>query len=344
MTQYFVVTGAAGFVGSNLVAALNRHGIANVLAVDNLTRADKFANLARCQIADYLDKHEFLSRLEDGDFDGALDAVLHQGACSNTLETDGRYMMENNYRYSRALLDFCFDDEVPFIYASSASVYGGGPVFRESPEYERPLNVYGYSKYLFDQIVRQRLSDAASQVVGLRYFNVYGPNEAHKDRMASVAWHFYNQYRKEGKVKLFAGSGGYADGEQRRDFVAVEDVVKVNLHFLDHPQRSGVFNVGTGRAQSFNEVAENVINACRKAAGAPVLGRAELLGQGALEYIPFPETLRGKYQSFTEADLTRLRGAGYEAQFLTVAEGVHRYVTELTESERPDSKPHVSND
>jgi ADP-L-glycero-D-manno-heptose 6-epimerase len=329
MSQYFVVTGAAGFIGSNLVAALNQHGIANVLAVDNLTRADKFANLARCQIADYLDKREFLARLREGEFEGTLDAILHQGACSDTMETDGRYMMENNYRYSLALLDFCLEEEIPLLYASSASVYGGGPSFREAPECERPLNVYGYSKYLFDQVVRQRLSDASSPVVGLRYFNVYGPNEAHKGGMASVAWHFYNQYRQDGKVKPFAGSGGYADGEQRRDFVAVEDVVKVNLHFLDHPRWSGVFNVGTGRAQSFNEVAESVINTCRAAAGEPALARAELQAQGAIQYIPFPDALRGKYQSFTEADLTALRGAGYDAPFLTVAEGVERYVGEL---------------
>ena len=334
MTQYFVVTGAAGFIGSNLVAALNQHGIANVLAVDNLTHADKFANLARCQIADYLDKHEFLARLGEGEFEGALDAVLHQGACSDTLQTDGRYMMENNYRYSLALLDFCLEEEIPLLYASSASVYGGGPIFRESPECERPLNVYGYSKYLFDHVVRQRLSDAPSQVVGLRYFNVYGPNEAHKGGMASVAWRLYNQYREEGKVKLFAGSGGYADGEQRRDFVAVEDVVKVNLHFLDHPRRSGVFNVGTGRAQSFNEVAKSVINACRAVAGEPSLTRAELETRGAIQYIPFPDALRGKYQSFTEADLTALRGAGYDAPFLTVAEGVERYVSELGQREQ----------
>jgi ADP-L-glycero-D-manno-heptose 6-epimerase len=212
-------------------------------------------------------------------------------------------------------------------------VYGGGRVFRESPECEAPLNVYGYSKYLFDQVVRRRLPDASSQVAGFRYFNVYGPNEAHKGRMASVAWHFFNQYRAEGKVRLFEGSGGYADGEQRRDFVSVEDVVSVNLHFLEHRERSGVFNVGTGRAQTFNDVAESVVNACRRAAGQPALSRAELKAQGALQYIPFPEALKGKYQSFTEADLGALRGAGYDHPFLTVAEGVDRYVAELLKHE-----------
>jgi ADP-L-glycero-D-manno-heptose 6-epimerase len=325
----YVVTGAAGFIGSQLVRALNARGAANIVAVDDLTRADKFRNLAGCEIADYLDKREFLDRVGEGEFEGALDAVLHQGACSDTMATDGRYVMENNYRYSVTLLDYCLGEEVPFLYASSAAVYGGSRVFRESPEHEAPLNVYGYSKQLFDQVVRRRLPEAASQVAGFRYFNVYGPNEAHKGRMASVAWHFYNQYRTDGKVRLFQGSGGYADGEQRRDFVSVEDVVGVNLHFLAHPERSGIFNVGTGRAQSFNEVAESVINSVRRAAGQPALPAAELARQGAIEYIPFPGELRGKYQSFTQADLAALRGAGYAAPFLAVAEGVERYVAEL---------------
>jgi len=331
--NYTVVTGAAGFIGSNLVRALNGRGVTNILAVDNLSRADKFANLVGCELADYLDKRDFIDRVDAGEFDGALDAVLHQGACSDTMETDGRYMMENNYRYSLDLLDFCLAEEIPYLYASSASVYGGGRVFRESPEYEAPLHVYGYSKYLFDQVVRRRLLEASSQVAGFRYFNVYGPNEAHKGRMASVAWHFFNQYRSEGKVRLFEGSGGYADGEQRRDFVSVEDVVRVNLHFLERPECSGVFNVGTGRAQTFNDVAESVINACRRAAGQPALSRAELKAQGALQYIPFPEALKGKYQSFTEADLGALRGVGYDQPFLTVGEGVERYVAELLEHE-----------
>jgi len=327
--NYYVVTGAAGFIGSQLVRALNERGASNIVAVDNLTRADKFRNLVGCEIADYLDKREFLDRLSAGEFEGALDAVFHQGACSDTMETDGRYMMENNYRYSVALLDFCLEEEIPFLYASSAAVYGGGRVFRESPECEAPLNIYGYSKYLFDQVVRRRLPDAASQVAGFRYFNVYGPNEGHKGRMASVAWHFYNQYRADGRVRLFRGSDGYADGEQRRDFVSVEDVVEVNFHFLERPERSGIFNVGTGRAQSFNEMAESVINSCRRAVGQPALPAAELKLQGAIEYIPFPEALQGKYQSFTQADLTALRGAGYDAPFLGVAEGVERYVAAL---------------
>jgi ADP-L-glycero-D-manno-heptose 6-epimerase len=326
---YIVVTGAAGFIGANLVKALNARGGEPILAVDNLTRADKFRNLVDCDIADYMDKDEFLARLVDGAFDDDIAAILHQGACSDTMETDGRYMMRNNYRYSVALLDWCQDNDVPFLYASSASVYGGGSVFREERAFESPLNVYGYSKFLFDQYVRGVLPERTAQIAGFRYFNVYGPREQHKGRMASVAWHFFNQYRAEGRVRLFEGSGGYAGGEQRRDFVSVEDVVRVNLDFLDHPQRSGVFNLGTGHAATFNEVAAATINACRAAEGQPPLSLAELVAAGTVTYIPFPPALVGKYQSFTEADLSRLRAAGYRAPMLAIDEGVGRYVAAL---------------
>lgn len=336
MTPHYVVTGAAGFIGSNLVKALNKHGVTNIIAVDDLKQGDKFRNLVGCEIADYIDKDEFLERMEGGTFDGLLDAILHLGACSDTMEPDGRYMMENNYRYSFDLLEFCQEEEIPFIYASSASVYGGGRVFREGAPHEAPLNVYGYSKYLFDQIVRRRLHDLHAPVVGLRYFNVYGLNEGHKGRMASVAWHFFNQYRSEGKVRLFEGSGGFGDGEQRRDFVSVEDVVRVNMHFLEDKDTSGIFNVGTGRAQSFNDVAVATVNACRAAEDKPALDLAALRQQGAIEYIPFPDALKGKYQSFTEADLTALRKTGYDAPFLTVEEGVGRYVAQLLTRERKD--------
>jgi ADP-L-glycero-D-manno-heptose 6-epimerase len=334
MTPHYVITGAAGFIGSNLVKALNKHGVTHIIAVDDLTDGEKFRNLVGCEIADFIDKDEFLEQLESGAFDGVLDAVLHLGACSDTMESDGRYMMENNYRYSLALLEFCQEEELPLVYASSASVYGSGRVFREGQPHEAPLNVYGYSKYLFDQIVRRRLDDLHAPVVGLRYFNVYGLNEAHKGRMASVAWHFFNQYRSEGKVRLFEGSGGFEAGEQRRDFVSVEDAVKVNLHFLQDKDTSGIFNVGTGRAQSFNDVAMATVNACRAAEGKPRLALADLKQQGVVEYIPFPEALKGKYQSFTEADLTSLRKTGYDAPFLTVEEGVGRYVADLLAREK----------
>jgi ADP-L-glycero-D-manno-heptose 6-epimerase len=331
--MYMIVTGAAGFIGSNLVKALNERGVRKIIAVDNLTRADKFRNLVDCDIADYIDKEEFLDRLIAGDFDGDVDAVFHQGACSDTTESDGRYLMENNYRYSSALLDWCLDQEVPLLYASSAATYGGGGVFREERAHEAPLNVYGYSKFLFDQIVRQRLAVAGSfnsQVVGFRYFNVYGPRESHKGRMASVAFHHYHQFRSQGKVRLFRGCDGYGDGEQRRDFVHVGDVVRVNLFFLDHPEKSGIFNVGTGRAQTFNELSMATVNGCRALAGDAALPLGELVEQGLIEYMPFPDDLRGKYQSFTEADLSKLRKAGYDAPFAGVEEGVAQYVEWLS--------------
>lgn len=321
-----IVTGAAGFIGSNLVQALNARGERDIIAVDNLARAEKVANLRDLEISDFVDKRAFLERLEQGHYDGKVAAVLHQGACSDTMESDGRYMMENNYEYSMALLRWCRARSVRLIYASSASVYGSGREFREARECEAPLNVYGYSKFLFDQVVRRELPRMNLQLAGFRYFNVYGPREAHKGRMASVAFHFFNQYRENGRVRLFEGSGGYGPGEQIRDFVSVEDVVQVNLHFLDNPKASGIFNVGTGRAQSFNDVAVATVNAMRAQRGEPARSLDELKGEGAIEYIAFPPALVGKYQSYTQADLAALRGAGYDRAFLTVEEGVGRYV------------------
>jgi ADP-L-glycero-D-manno-heptose 6-epimerase len=333
--MYIVVTGAAGFIGSNIVRGLNQKGETDIIAVDNLSRADKFRNIVDCEIADYLDKEEFLSRLSAGDFEDDVSAIIHQGACSDTMETDGRYMMRNNYRYSALLLDHCQNNDIPFLYASSASVYGGGTTFVEKREHEAPLNVYGYSKFLFDQYVRRMLKDRTAPIAGFRYFNVYGPREQHKGRMASVAFHFFHQYRKAGIVRLFAGSGGYAAGEQRRDFVAVRDVVAANLDFLGQSDRSGIFNLGSGRAETFNDVARHVINACRAAAGEPPLGLADLVRAGAVEYVEFPPQLVGKYQSFTQADLTALRDAGYRAPTTELATGVGDYVEWLMASDAP---------
>lgn len=326
-----VVTGAAGFIGANLVRGLNDRGETEILAVDNLTRSDKFVNLVDCEIADYLDKETFLRELADGAFDGEITALFHQGACSDTMERDGRYLMENNYRYTVTLFEHCQSEDVPFIYASSAAIYGAGPNFTEGRANEAPLNPYGYSKFLFDQYLRRRWSDRTAQVAGLRYFNVYGPREGHKGRMASVAFHFYNQYRAGGRVRLFEGSGGYAAGEQRRDFVSVEDAVRVNLYFLDHPDRSGIFNVGTGAAQTFNEVAVATVNACRAAAGEAPLTLGALREAGVIEYIPFPDGLKERYQSYTEADLGILRKSGYAEPFLRVEEGVARYLSWMLE-------------
>jgi len=327
----YVVTGGAGFIGANIVKALNDRGVHDILVVDNLEKADKFRNLTDCEIADYLDKREFLARLLDGEF-RKFKAIFHEGACSDTMEHNGHYMMSNNYEYSKVLLHFCQQKRVPFLYASSAAVYGAGRMFRESREHEAPLNVYGYSKFLFDQYVRRMLPKKQAQIAGFRYFNVYGDRENHKGRMASVAFHHFNQYRESGKVKLFEGCDGYANGEQHRDFVSIEDVVAVNLYFLDHPQKNGIFNVGSGRAQPFNDVAVAVINSFRLLDGKPAADLASLQKERRIEYIPFPEALQGKYQSFTQADIGALRRAGYKKAFLTVQEGVGRYIRRLAEN------------
>jgi ADP-L-glycero-D-manno-heptose 6-epimerase len=312
-----VVTGGAGFIGSNIVKALNERGEDDIMVVDDLADGNKFLNLVDCRIADYMDKDDFLQCILLDEPLGEVTAVFHEGACSTTTEWDGRFMMKNNYEYSKHLLHYCLDRNIPYLYASSAAVYGGGRVFREAPECEAPLNVYGYSKLLFDQYVRRILPQAGSQVAGFRYFNVYGPREQHKGGMASVAFHHNNQIRETGKVRLFEGCDGYASGEQRRDFIHVDDAVKVNLWFLDNPQVSGIFNVGTGRSQPFNDVANAVI---------------DYHGSGEIAYIPFPEHLQGRYQSFTEADIGALRGAGYADDFMRVEDGVKAYMQWLNEA------------
>ena len=307
-----IVTGGAGFIGSNIVKALNERGYTKILVVDNLTKGEKFKNLIDCDIYDYQEKDAFLSRITKREyFATSIEAFFHLGACSSTTEWDGHYMMENNYNYSKIMLHYCLARHVPFIYASSASVYGGGSLFKEERHLEAPLNMYGYSKFLFDQYTRQLFEMTVSPIVGLRYFNVYGPREQHKGSMASVAYHFNQQLPTNKKVKLFKGCDGYANGEQRRDFVYVGDVADVNLWFMDHPNKSGIFNVGTGRCQSFNDVARAVI---------------DWHGYGKIEYIPFPKHLQGHYQSFTQADITALREVGYDKPFKTVEEGVKEYL------------------
>jgi len=327
-----VVTGAAGMIGSNLVHGLNAAGIDDVIAVDDLTDGPKYRNLLGARLADYFDKSEFYGRFARGEL-GRIDAVLHQGACSDTMEHNGRYMLDNNYRCSKDLLDACQAQGTRLLYASSAATYGGSAAFREEPAFERPLNVYGYSKLLFDNVVRRMLpgpqSGKTPQVAGFRYFNVYGPREQHKGRMASVAFHHFNQFRETGKVKLFADYGGYGPGGQSRDFVFVADVVAVNLWFLQNPDKSGIFNLGTGSAQPFNDVALASVNGARALQGAAALPLSALVAQGLVEYIPFPDALVGKYQSFTQADLTRLRAAGCEHAFADVATGVKAYVAWL---------------
>jgi ADP-L-glycero-D-manno-heptose 6-epimerase len=326
-----IVTGAAGFIGSNLVAALNARGERQIIAVDDLTQGDKFRNMADLHIADYVDKGAFINGFKKGWF-GQVRAVFHQGACSDTMESDGVFMMANNYQYSIDVYETCMAQKASFLYASSAAVYGGSEQFVEDRQYEKPLNVYGYSKFLFDQYMRAKFAENANpaQVVGLRYFNVYGARESHKGRMASVAFHQFHQFKKQGFVKLFGEYGGHQSGEQSRDFVSIEDVVKVNLFFFDHPEKSGIFNLGTGQAQPFNDVACAVVNSLRKAAGDPPLTLPALVKAGLIQYIPFPDDLKGKYQCFTQADMHQLRAIGYSDSFLNVDQGVSHYVDWLS--------------
>lgn len=328
-----VVTGGAGFIGSNLVRGLNRRGHTDILVVDDLTEGDKFVNLVEGQISDYMHKDEFRERIARGQF-ANVEAVMHQGACSDTTERNGQYMLDNNYRVTLELFQFCQAGKIPLIYASSAAVYGAGPVYAENIQNESPLNVYGYSKFLFDQVLRRHLGALAAPVVGLRYFNVYGPNEQHKGRMASVAFHNMNQFQAEGHVRLFGGWDGYADGGQSRDFIYVDDVVDVNLFFLDHPDKSGIFNCGTGRAQPFNDVARTVVNSLRAHNNEPALTLEELVARQLIRYIPFPDDLKGRYQSHTEADLSQLRAAGYSKPFCDVQTGVAAYAATLLEQDR----------
>lgn len=320
-----VVTGAAGFIGANMVRGLNAIGIDDILAVDDLTDARKFHNLSGSRIADYLDHRQFYDLLESGKL-GTFEAIIHEGACSDTMEHDGRLMMELNYRCSRRLLDVCDATGARLLYASTAAVYGSGNRFSEAPENERPLNVYGYSKLLFDNVIRRDAKDRA-QVAGFRYFNVYGPGEAHKDRMASVALHHIRQFEEGGKVRLFGAYDGWGDGQHSRDFIHVDDLVKVKMWFLQHPEVSGIFNLGTGRAQPFNDVASSVINTARARNQLPALTLDQQVAQGVIEYIDFPDALKGKYQSFTQADISRLRAVGYQEDFLSVEQGVAAYVS-----------------
>ena len=304
-----IVTGGAGFIGSNIIKSLNDMGYRDILVVDNLKDGTKFTNLVDLDIADYADKEDFIASIVAGDDLGDIDAIFHQGACSSTTEWDGKYMMDNNYQYSKDILHFCLDRSIPFLYASSAATYGSqNTSFVEDRKYEQPLNVYGYSKFLFDQYVREILPHAESQICGFRYFNVYGPREGHKGSMASVAFHLNNQIKAGENPKLFEGSEDF-----KRDFIYVGDVAAVNLWFWQNG-KSGIFNCGTGRSESFQAVADAVL-AFHKT--------------GAVETIPFPEKLKGRYQSFTQADMTALRGAGYDKPFKTVAEGVAEYMAWL---------------
>ncbi len=310
----YIVTGGSGFIGSQLVEALNKRGITDIIVVDSIGKDDeKYKNLCDLQIADYYDRDEFRNLISSGKLKYDVKAILHQGACADTMETDGRYMLDNNFTFSKAVLHYALDNKIPLVYASSAATYGGETTFIEDTKFEKPLNVYGYSKLVFDQYLRHIMPSAQSTVVGLRYFNVYGPRETHKGKMASMVYQIFLQLKNTGKARLFEGTDGYGDGEQRRDFVSVEDVVKVNLFFAEGPIKKGIVNCGTGQSRSFNDIANAVIS---------------VLGKGTVEYIPMPESIRGKYQSFTEADLTQLRQLGYSEPFTTLENGIEKSVKE----------------
>ena len=313
-----IVTGGAGFIGSNLVKGLNDRGETDILVVDNLTNGHKMHNLADLSIADYMDRLDFIERLDRPDALPQVEGVFHLGATSATTEWNGQFVMKNNYDYSKRLLHWCLDRSVPFIYASSASVYGAGRVFKEDSRYERPINMYAFSKLQFDRYVRARRDPRTgvygSPVAGLRYFNVYGPREQHKGPMASTAWHFSRQILESGEARLFGAHDGYGPGEQRRDFVHVDDCVKINLWCLDLGI-SGIFNVGTGTARSFNDMAQAVID-----------WHARHGKRGEITYIDFPDHLKAANQSFTEADLGLLRSLGYREPLKTLEAGVAGYL------------------
>lgn len=315
-----ILTGGAGFVGSNLLKRLNAEGVRDILIVDNLKNADKYRNLVGAEFSDYVGKADFLDLLEDGALDGDIDAVYHQGACTDTLEYDGEYMMRNNYDFSKALLHFAIDARVPFVYASSAAVYGHATSSVEAPENEWPLNVYGYSKLQFDRYVRRLMPAIESTVVGLRYFNVYGNGETHKGRMASMVYHLSNQVKETGVCRLFGEYSGFLPGESTRDFVYVKDLIEMNLFFGHSDGAKAIVNAGSGVCSTWNELGRAVI---------------DTLGQGHIEYIPFPEGMKGKYQLGTQADLTQLRSLGYAREFTPLREGVRDYLSTMEAETAP---------
>ena len=313
-----IVTGGAGFIGSNIVKALNERGRSDILIVDNLGKGEKYKNLIGLKFYDYVHREDFLKSVIEGEFDDFnIEVIFHEGACSDTMEYDVNYMIKTNYEYSKTIFNFCADNEVDLIYASSASTYGNGDNgFTENETCENALNPYAFSKLLFDRYVRQNLDEIDNKVIGLRYFNVFGPQEFHKGRMASIAYQMYKQIKETGVIKLFKGTDGYADGEQRRDFIFVKDVAKVNLWCWENDIENGVYNCGTGTATTFNAVAQAVISA---------------LGKGKIDYIDFPETLQGKYQSFTQADTRKLLSAGYDGGFTNINDAVKQYCQFLDE-------------
>jgi ADP-L-glycero-D-manno-heptose 6-epimerase len=312
-----ILTGGAGFIGSNILRYLNESGRDDILVVDNLKNGEKYRNLTGTRFLDFIPKEEFYLRLDRGDWDMAkVDAISHQGACTDTMEYDGTYMMHTNYEASKSLLHFALRQKVRMVYASTAAVYGHTSEATEQPSAEIPLNIYGFSKLAFDNYVRRVAANAPNLVVGLRYFNVYGHGEQHKGRMASMIYQFAEQIKNGGVARLFGGVGPFGPGEQTRDFVSVKDLVDINLFFLRRPPVTAIVNAGSGVRSSWNQMAQAVI---------------EALGTGRIEYIDFPEGLKNKYQFDTRANLTKLRELGYEKSPTPLIRGVKEYLSEIDE-------------
>ena len=319
-----IVTGAAGMIGSAMVWKLNEMGRNDIIVVDKLRTEEKWLNLRKRDYADWVDRDELFNWLANPANAGKITGVVHMGACSATTERDGDFLMENNYGYSKKLWDFCAARQIPYVYASSAATYGAGElgynddVTPEELKKLQPLNKYGYSKKIFDDWAFKQ-SIAPKQWCGLKFFNVYGPQEYHKGRMASMVFHTFNQYRDNSGVKLFKShKEGFKDGEQLRDFVYLKDVVDVMYFLLTEKVESGVYNIGTGEARSFLDLSMATM---RAASNNP-----ELKVEDVVEFIPMPEDLRGRYQYFTQASMEKLKRAGYTKKFTSLEEGVKDYV------------------
>jgi len=319
-----VVTGGSGFIGSNLVKFLNDMGEEEILIVEELdTYVKKFENLKDLKYLDCLDKQAFIQDLKRNStkYKNNISQIFHLGACSKTTEPDRDYIMSTNFIYSKDLLEYSANNKISLIYASSASVYGEGKAFIEQPKYESYLNHYAESKLMFDNYYRDNMSKINSQVVGLRYFNVFGPRENHKEGMSSVVYHFFNQRKSRSHISLFKGSHGYEDGEQRRDFIHVDDTVKVKNWFKQNPAISGIYNVGTGTSRTFNDIAVCVLDYYKNEDPNAVMS-----------YIDFPEGLEDQYQAFTEADMSLLKSKGYNESFTSLEKGVKLYLDWLSKN------------
>lgn len=318
-----IVTGGAGFIGSSIIAALNKRHISDILVVDDLGTDSKWKNLRNLSFADYVEKDDFLNMVIDGKLNSSIEATFHLGACSDTTETNASYLIKNNYEYSKLLAQWATADNVRFIYASSAATYGDGSEgFSDNQEkicILKPLNMYGYSKHLFDLWAYK--TGLLKNIAGLKYFNVFGPNEYHKADMRSFVVKAFEQIKSTGKVRLFKSyQPEYADGEQLRDFIYVKDAVDMTLFFYDNPQIGGLFNIGTGKARSWNDLVQAVFVSMDK--------------QPNIEYIDMPESIREQYQYFTEADMTSLHKAGYNKETATLEDAVEDYVQNYLQKNR----------